>query len=122
MLPAVLVPVGVHHGEDEHGELVQEGVVLPVGLDHAVDQVGHGGGTDPLPGVDASVNENCRFISVSVTNSDNFQGPSFKRSSNFSDLHLVAKVDGEAVKPIVDDVETLITFPVHSSWCTWRLA
>jgi len=48
MIPAVLVPIRVDHGQDVHIEPVQQTIVLPLGLHHAVDQVGHRGWTHPL--------------------------------------------------------------------------
>ena len=122
MFSAVFVAVRVDDRQDIHGELVQQVVVLPLRLHHAVDEVGHRSRAHPLSGVDASIDEDGGFVGSSLTNLDQFERPTLRGEPNISDRHLVAEVLLHTVQPGVDRVHTLVLLPVHPSLGTGRLA
>ena len=122
MFSAVFVAVRVDDGQDVDRELVQQVVVLALRLHHPVNEVGHGCRADPLTGVDATVDEDGRFVGSSRPNLNQFERPTFRGATNISDRHLVAEVLLHAVQPGEDGVDTLVLLPVHPSLGTGRLA
>ena len=52
-----MLPIWIHDGEEVDVVEVDNVLVLLVALDQLLQDVGHGGGTDPLTGVDSYIGD-----------------------------------------------------------------